>query len=334
MIKLIKILVLLIVSTNLNAQVKFSPTKGNVDFRGQIKIQGVDSLITNGKILAQDTSTGLIGYTTASGGSSIDSGEVIDTYLYLFGDDTIIVDLATIASGDSLWTSSNGYYENIEDLPLKYSFENYSLVVDTTSTNLGIKRAGASYEDSGYSEVINGIFDLNDGDGFNMGSLSFDTSGVATAMFVNPKFGYGQIVVKNSFEIGSDTMILDVGNYTRLSSEEIHLDSDNEITLSSDLIKLNSDSLINLISDLINLNSDNLIVLDSDSLINLISKETRLNSEEINLYSSLIKLSGAIPFTDKNDSTWINAASNTLMRTDGSGAGDIFSEEGLLFIKP
>lgn len=116
-------------------------------------------------IFALILSLGLRAQFGSINGSSIDSGEVIGSFMYLFtSNDTIIVDLSSIAvESDSFWSISSGKYEPIYNLPISFEYDKYNFGNDTIPFVAGVYDMpySGSYLDVKEGKFINGLLDMS-----------------------------------------------------------------------------------------------------------------------------------------------------------------------------
>jgi len=128
-----------------------------------------------------------------------------------------------------------------------------------------------------------------------------------------------------------DANILGAGDVSSLGWVDFPNQKFNSISV-TDTSKLdvlaNKDLLIKANEDLLILANEDLSI-QGDSLINIQS----FGNIRFATTDTIIFEGGVKSFTDKSDSTWINASNGTILQTDGTGSGAIFSEEGLLFTK-
>lgn len=277
----------------------------NIDAKYNLKIGNTPIQVGDG-VLTIDTTTGLVGFTTSSS-SGIDTVELIGSNLYVVtSSDTIIVDLASLAGGDSIWTTSSGKIENVDSLPFIQSFQ--GVMFKNDSIDLGVVQL-----------PVAGVQSPNIGD-----FVGFAGYADATAAGLGERYFLGY----NDFlgDKRNGIIVLDTTQVNIDAQQNAYINAQEDIRLNaSELIYLNIDSSSN--EEIL------LCVRDtSGSMRNNIS----ISEDNISINGSFnngIILNGAIPFQDKSDSTWINAIPNALLVTDGTGSG-VFAEEGILFIKP
>lgn len=132
--------------------------------------------------------------------SGIDSGEIIGNYLYLFSStDTVIVDVSTLAGGDSIWSTSTGKIENGDTtLSFRHSFGDWSLVNDSLDL-FGVETI--PYSGSVLSlpngKGINGIADFS-----GIGSSNLITAAFFDTTFALRGFSYDIDANAASIETG------------------------------------------------------------------------------------------------------------------------------------
>lgn len=157
----------------------------------------------------------------APSGGGIDSGEVIGNFLYLFSDtDTTIIDMSTLAGGDSIWSVSGGVITQTDTSNHLLVEGSNADIVNGTITPFALPFTGV------ISDSIGTWFGLN-------GLLNF----FGTPMYVNGHYDFTNFKYNGTRVIDTSEYLIDATNAIRLNLNE---DESSSFELTKEDINMNT----------------------------------------------------------------------------------------------